>query len=291
MAYCFIWACQWVGSISSVSTSSDAFVFVHPAMRFIITATRGGQNSAVFFNVYNTDIVPFLCFGQWATIILLLYNVVVATNKTPHTFHISCPLSLATAGVWSVRGGCASANAEKSVCVGVLGSVWKPCWPWLHPFTSSNALWQTSHRHATVWLHRRKSVCARAALSLMLSGGLYTAHTHTHTHTYTHSLWLLCRARNRKSVAMAAVTDSTYWECEVNDETVWMQSLWCLTRTLRDKRWVSLSLPACVSLVFLFLFFPTYFPHLLSWHTIVVSVECFAISTPKINTVFSKLKI
>ncbi|KAI2656362.1 Neurobeachin [Labeo rohita] len=66
-----------------------------------------------------------------------------------------------------------------------------------------------------------ESSCVRVRLSLVLSGGLCTSHTHI----YTQSLWLLCRARNRKSVAMAAVTDSTYWECEVNDETVWMQRL------------------------------------------------------------------
>lgn len=147
---------------------------------FMISATRGGQYSALFFHVYRHCAFPlfralgddhFACF----------YYCGCDKQDTPHLKYIACPLLLPTSCVWAVRAACVNANAEKSVRVGVLGSVRKPCWPWLHPFTSSNALWQTSHRHTTVWLHRRKRVCALAVLSRALRGPLHFTHTHIRT--------------------------------------------------------------------------------------------------------------
>lgn len=204
-----------------------------------------------------------------------LYCCGCAKQATPHLTYRLSSLSLLTAGVWAVRSGYAIANAEKSVRVGVLGSVWKPCWPWLHPFTSSNALWQTSHRHATIWLHRRKLVCARAALSRALRGPLHL----THTHIYAVFVAPLPRQESQISCHGSGNRQhllgvwSQWWNC-LDAEAV-------MPNLHAERQEMGFAVAACVSLVFLDFFFPTYFPHLLSCHTISFSVEFFARSAPK----------
>lgn len=238
-------------------------LFTHATPEFLSSAPQEGVSTQPCFFMF-TDIVHFLCLGHRATIILLVLLLWLweTRHPTPQMYRLSS-LSLPTACL-SCQSGLRNANAEKSVRVGVSGSVWKPCWPWLHPFTSSNALWQTSHRHTTVWLHRRKRVCALAALSRALRGPLRFTHTHIYALFVAppphQESQISCHGSGNRQHLLGVW--SQWWNC-LDAEAV-------MPNPHFERQEMGFAVAACVSLVFFFFSLPTYFPHLLLWHTMAL---------------------